>query len=111
MLIVLLACTTNTAQIYPIDSSKVLITSAEFKHIIKTSIELESCRKVNTSLISEVGILYRSIDDKNTLIELKDRMIENLREQLDIKPAWYNKFGYGFAAAVIVVTAILFLVK
>jgi hypothetical protein len=38
-------------------------------------------------------------------------MIENLREQLDIKPAWYNKFGYGFAAAVIVVTAILFLVK
>ncbi|MFA5803652.1 MAG: hypothetical protein WC879_03320 [Melioribacteraceae bacterium] len=115
ILILLLSFITVTGQtklIQPIDSVHVKVSIEELKYITLKFIELDAVKYEKTLLISEVGLLKRTIDDKDKIISLRDQIIAAIKEQMEaIKPSWYDRFTIGFSSAVAVVIGLLLLLK
>ena len=113
ILILLFGCITNTAQsnIAALDSTHAKVPAEELKFITMQFIELDATKQQNVLLNKEIGILKRTVADKDNIIDLRNAIIDQLKQQIeDARPAWYNKFSWGFgSAAALVLVAVIFL--
>lgn len=113
ILILLFGCIINTAQnnIAPLDSIHAKVSIDELKFITMQFIELDATKQQNDLLNKEIGILKRTVADKDNIIDLRNAVIDQLKQQIEnARPAWYNNFSWGFgSAAALVLIAIVFL--
>jgi len=104
--------TINIAQVTAIDSQSVRVDIDEFKLIIKTFAELNNYKKLYENQKGKEKIFTEIINDKDKIIELKENVIMKLRNEINtIKPAWYNKFSYGFIAGISISILVLIIVR
>jgi len=84
-----------------IDSNSIKIDKEEFKFIINSFNELKACKELYNIQLTKEKIYLNIITDKDSIIQLKDKIILNLSNQIKlIQPKWYDKFYIGAAAGI-----------
>jgi len=83
-----------------IDSNSVRVDKEEFKFIINSLNELKTCRELYNIQLTKEKIYLNIITDKDSILQLKDKVILNLSNQIKlIQQRWYDKFYIGAAAS------------
>ena len=113
--ILFLSVITITGQsklIIPLDSNYFKIHKDEIKYITVQFIELSAVRVEKKLLNEQINVYKRIVDDKDKIIDIRNQLIDNLKEQLeDQRPSWWNKFSYGLATGAVIILTILLAVK
>jgi hypothetical protein len=97
----------QTKLIQPIDSSWAKIHIKELQFITTQFVELDAAKAEIEMSREQIGIYKRVMGDKDRAIALKSETIDLLKSQLeDQRPAWYNKFSWGFLSAVVIIVGL-----
>lgn len=93
--------------IQPIDSVWAKIHIKELQYITTQYVELDAAKAEVEMSREQIGIYKRVLGDKDYVIKLKNEVIKTLQIQIeDQRPAWYNKFSWGFLSAVVIIVGL-----
>ena len=111
--ILLFSATLSTGQsIQPIDENYAKIHKDELRFAASIYLDYFALRELRAKDLEKIQILERIINDKTELMKIRDEDVEMLKQQIiDISPAWYNKFSYGFVLGVLAAIITLLAVK
>ena len=110
-LTVLFSFTVSIGQVQVIDSGHVSINKQEFKHIIDINIEKNDCDSISRQKDIVIMQLNDLVANRDLALLEQHKMNVNLVQLNELeRPAFFDKFKYGFGVGV-ATTIVIYLLK